>query len=326
MHETEYLYSFLQVFQRRPENRIVMKEDLCDNLFFGMLPEIAGKGRIAMRIIEAVELVEPVRRLCLRACCDLPADVTSALETARANEQEGGAARFVLGQLVENQRLAREKQRPICQDTGMAVVFADIGRDAHIEGDLTGAVNEGVRLAYTDGYLRKSVLDPLTRVNTGDNTPAVLHIRLVDGDRVHLAVAPKGFGSENMSRLWMLPPSAGVEGILEAIVTSVKDAGASACPPVVVGVGIGGTTESCALLAKRQLLRSIGERSAREDVAAIEREAFLRINASGGGPMGYGGSTSALAVLAAAEPTHIAGLPVAVNLQCHACRHAACEV
>ncbi len=279
-----------------------------------------------MRIVEARELIEPVRRLCLRACCDLPSDVVSALETARAGERENSAARFVMDQLVENQRLAREKQRPICQDTGMAVVFADIGRDAHIEGDLTAAVNEGVRLAYTDGYLRKSVLDPLTRVNTGDNTPAVIHIQFVGGDRVRLTVAPKGFGSENMSRLWMLPPSAGVEGILTAIVTSVKDAGASACPPVVVGVGIGGTMESCALLAKRQLLRPLADRSPREDVAAIEREALSRINASGGGPMGYGGLTGALAVLAAAEPTHIAGLPVAVNLQCHACRHASEEV
>jgi len=208
----------------------------------------------------------------------------------------------------------------------MAVVFADIGRDAHIEGDLTAAVNEGVRLAYTEGYLRKSVLDPITRVNTGDNTPAVLHIRLVDGDRVALTVAPKGFGSENMSRLVMLPPSAGIEGILTHILTTVKDAGASACPPVVVGVGIGGTMESCALLAKRQLLRPLGEPAARDDLAAIEREALKRINESGIGPMGLGGMTTALAVHAAAEHTHIAGLPVAVNIQCHACRHASEEV
>ena len=279
-----------------------------------------------MRLVQAAQLIEPVRRLCLRACCNLPQDVAAALSAAQSREEQGSAAKNVLDQLLENQHLAREKNRPICQDTGMAVVFADIGRDAHIEGDLTAAVNEGVRLAYTEGYLRKSVLDPITRVNTGDNTPAVLHIRLVDGDRVTLTVAPKGFGSENMSRLVMLPPSAGIEGILTHILTTVKDAGASACPPVVVGVGIGGTMESCALLAKRQLLRPLGEPAEREDVAAIEREALKRINQSGIGPMGLGGMTTALAVHAAAEHTHIAGLPVAVNIQCHACRHASEEV
>ena len=279
-----------------------------------------------MRLVQAAQLIEPVRRLCLRACCNLPQDVAAALSAAQSREEQGSAAKNVLDQLLENQHLAREKNRPICQDTGMAVVFADIGRDAHIEGDLTAAVNEGVRLAYTEGYLRKSVLDPITRVNTGDNTPAVLHIRLVDGDRVTLTVAPKGFGSENMSRLVMLPPSAGIEGILTHILTTVKDAGASACPPVVVGVGIGGTMESCALLAKRQLLRPLGEPAEREDVAAIEREALKRINESGIGPMGLGGMTTALAVHAAAEHTHIAGLPVAVNIQCHACRHASEEV
>jgi len=279
-----------------------------------------------MRILQAAQLIEPVRRLCLRACCNLPEDVVCALSAARESEKPDSAAKSVLDQLLENQQLAREKFRPICQDTGMAVVFADIGQDVHIEGDLTQAVNEGVRLAYTEGYLRKSVLDPLTRVNTGDNTPAVLHVRFVDGDRVSLTVAPKGFGSENMSRLFMLPPSAGIEGILNHILTTVKDAGASACPPVVVGVGIGGTMESCALLAKRQLLRPLGERASREDVAAIEREALSRINASGIGPMGLGGSTTALAVHAATEPTHIAGLPLAVNIQCHACRHASEEV
>lgn len=279
-----------------------------------------------MRLVQAAQLIEPVRRLCLRACCNLPQDVASALSAAQSREEQGSAAKNVLDQLLENQQLAREKNRPICQDTGMAVVFADIGRDAHIEGDFTAAVNEGVRLAYTEGYLRKSVLDPITRVNTGDNTPAVLHIRLVDGDRVTLTVAPKGFGSENMSRLVMLPPSAGIEGILTHILTTVKDAGASACPPVVVGVGIGGTMESCALLAKRQLLRPLGEPAEREDVAAIEREALKRINESGIGPMGLGGMTTTLAVHAAAEHTHIAGLPVAVNIQCHACRHASEEV
>ena len=279
-----------------------------------------------MRKIQASSLVEHIRKLCLDACCNLPADVETALFAAHDLEAETSAARSVLSQLIENQRLARQKQRPICQDTGMAVVFADIGRDLHIEGNLEDAVNEGVRLAYTGGYLRKSVLDPITRVNTGDNTPAVLHISFVAGDKLLLTVAPKGFGSENMSRLTMLPPSAGVEGIVECVVTAVRDAGASACPPVVVGVGVGGTMESCAMLAKRQLLRTLGEPAEREDVATIEREALRRINASGIGPMGLGGAVTALAVHAAAQPTHIAGLPVAVNIQCHACRHASVEV
>lgn len=279
-----------------------------------------------MRLVPASALVEPIKRLCLRACCTLPEDVCAALLRARNTETSGGAAQSVLNQLIENQQLAREKQRPICQDTGMAVVFVDIGREVFVDGDLTEAVNEGVRRAYVDGYLRKSVLDPITRVNTGDNTPAVLHVRFVEGDKLLLTVAPKGFGSENMSRLTMLPPSAGTEGILNQIVSAVSEAGASACPPVVVGVGIGGTMESCALLAKRQLLRPLSESAEREDLAKLEREALLRINATGIGPMGLGGATTALAVQIAAEPTHIAGLPVAVNIQCHACRHASEEV
>ncbi|MCE5188974.1 MAG: fumarate hydratase [Eubacteriales bacterium] len=279
-----------------------------------------------MRVVAAQSLVEPVKRLCLAACCRLPQDVCDALASARSLEAEGSAAQSVFDQLLENQLLARQKNRPICQDTGMAVVFADIGREIWIDGDLTQAVNEGVRLAYTQGCLRKSVLDPITRVNTGDNTPAVLHIRLVEGDRIRLTVAPKGFGSENMSRLTMLPPSAGTEGILNQIVLAVTEAGASACPPVVVGVGIGGTMESCALLAKRQLLRTLGEPANRQDLARLETEALARLNVTGLGPMGLGGRTTALAVHIAAEPTHIAGLPVAVNLQCHACRHASEEV
>lgn len=287
----------------------------------------SGKGGLrSMRLVPVSALIEPVTRLCLRACCNLPEDVRRALATAESLEANGSAAKSVLNQLVENEHLAREKQRPICQDTGMAVVFLDIGRDVFLEGDLTEAVNEGVRRAYVGGYLRKSVLDPITRVNTGDNTPAVLHIRFVPGDRILLTVAPKGFGSENMSRLTMLSPSAGEEGILHQIVSTVADAGASACPPVVVGVGIGGTMESCALLAKRQLLRPLGEPAGRDDLARLEQEALLRVNATGVGPMGLGGATTALAVQIGAEPTHIAGLPVAVNIQCHACRHASEEV
>lgn len=279
-----------------------------------------------MRVIPALSLVEPVQRLCLLACCHLPQDVVCALLAAQTSEDQGSAGSFVLLQILENQTLARKQQRPICQDTGMAVVFADIGREIFLDGDLSAAVNEGVRRAYIDGYLRKSVLDPITRVNTGDNTPAVLHIRLVEGEKLRLTVAPKGFGSENMSRLAMLPPSSGAEGILHQIVSTVAEAGASACPPVVLGVGIGGTMESCALLAKRQLLRPLGEPAEREDLAKLEAEALRRINATGIGPMGLGGATTALAVHISAEPTHIAGLPVAINLQCHACRHASEEI
>lgn len=279
-----------------------------------------------MRILSAGDLTEKVRRLCLRACCDLPQDVLAALTAALAIEAPQSAAHSVLSQLIENQTLARSCQRPICQDTGVAVVFANIGEELHIEGSLEQAVNEGVRLAYTEGYLRKSVLDPITRKNTLDNTPAVLHIRFVPGDKLLLTVVPKGFGSENMSRLVMLSPSAGLPGILDTIVSTVVSAGASACPPVVVGVGIGGTMETAALLAKRQLLRPLGEPAERSDLAAIEQEALERINQTGIGPMGLGGKTTALAVHVGALPTHIAGLPVAVNLQCHACRHASEEI
>ena len=279
-----------------------------------------------MRLVPASALVEPVKRLCLSACCNLPQDVCTALLRAQKEELVGSAAHSVLSQLLENQRLAREQQRPICQDTGMAIVFLDIGQDVFIEGDLNKAVNEGVRQAYVGGYLRKSVLDPITRVNTGDNTPAVLHTRFIEGDKLLLTVAPKGFGSENMSQLVMLPPSAGTEGILNQIVKTVVEAGASACPPVVVGVGVGGTLESCALLAKRQLLRPLDQPATREDLARLEREALVRINETGIGPMGLGGATTALAVLIGAEPTHIAGLPVAVNIQCHACRHVSEEI
>ena len=279
-----------------------------------------------MRILSAEILVEKVRRLCLRACCDLPQDVLTALTVARAAEAPESAAHSVLSQLIENQELARSCQRPICQDTGVAVVFADLGEELFIEGSLEQAVNEGVRLAYTKGYLRKSVLDPITRKNTLDNTPAVLHIRFVPGDKLLLTIVPKGFGSENMSRLVMLSPSAGLPGILDTIVSTAVSAGASACPPVVVGVGIGGTMETAALLAKRQLLRTLGEPAERRDLAAIEKEALDRINQTGIGPMGLGGKTTALAVHVGALPTHIAGLPVAVNLQCHACRHASEEI
>lgn len=275
-----------------------------------------------MRNICAGAITDAVKSLCIEACCRLPEPVVRQLERAKAQEAENSAARAVLSQLLENARLSREAMRPCCQDTGMAVVFLDIGMDVHIEGDVYAAVNAGVSRGYTEGYLRKSVLTPLTRVNTGDNTPAVTHIRLVPGDRVTITVAPKGFGSENMGKLFMLTPAAGREGVLQSIVETVVQAGACACPPMVVGVGIGGTMELACLTAKRQLLRPVGEPSADAEMAALEREALERINATGIGPMGLGGRTTALAVHAAQTPTHIAGLPIAVNLQCHACRHA----
>lgn len=275
-----------------------------------------------MRVVSAAAIAEAVRALCVEACCVLPESVVRRLREARDGEAEGSAARAVLTQLIENARLAREAMRPCCQDTGMAVVFLDIGRGAYIDGDVYAAVNEGVSRGYREGYLRKSVLHPLTRENTGDNTPAVVHLSFVPGDRVRVQVAPKGFGSENMSRLFLLSPSAGREGVLNAIVETVVQAGACACPPVVAGVGIGGTMEQACLLAKRQLLRELGAPSPEAEVARLEEEALARLNATGIGPMGLGGRTTALAVHAAAVPTHIAGLPVAVNLQCHACRHA----
>lgn len=275
-----------------------------------------------MRIIPAKQIEESVARLCVKACCELPRDVEEALERALRAEAPDSAAAGVLRQLIENERLAREKRRPICQDTGMAVVFADIGEEVFIEGSLACAVNEGVRRAYREAYLRKSVLSPLTRQNTGDNTPAVLHARFIPGGSLVLTVAPKGFGSENMSRVAMLTPAAGEAGILDFIVDTVCQAGASCCPPGVVGVGIGGTMELAALLAKRQLLRPIGIASDEAPAARLERAALERINATNIGPMGLRGRTTALAVHVGTYPTHIAGLPVAVNMQCHACRHA----
>lgn len=273
-----------------------------------------------MRVIQAENIVHAVRDACIEACCRLPEDVINAIEQAR--EKETGHARAVLEQLLENAALSNAALRPCCQDTGMAVVFADIGQEVHIQGDLNAAVNQGVAAGYTEGYLRKSVVSALSRENTGDNTPAILHLRFVPGDSLELTVAPKGFGSENMSRVYMLTPSQGMEGVLNAVVETAVAAGACACPPGVVGVGIGGTMEAAALLAKRQLLRPLGQSSPDPALARLEAEALQRINQSSIGPMGLGGQTTALAVHMAEMPTHIAGLPVAINMQCHACRHA----
>ncbi len=274
-----------------------------------------------MRNIAVSEIGKYVETLLVEACCELPKRVEEALIKA-LNTERGEHAQDVLEQIIENAHLAWEMKRPICQDTGMAVVFLEVGQDVHFTGgDLTAAVNDGVRRAYTQNYLRRSVLDPLTRQNTHDNAPAVLHVSIEPGARVRIRVAPKGFGCENTSALKMLPPSAGIEGIKDFVVETVKNAGSNACPPLVIGVGIGGTMEKAAILAKRELLRPLTRPAESEQTEKLERELLERINALGIGPMGLGGDTTALAVLVATHPTHIAGLPVAVNIQCHAARH-----
>ena len=274
-----------------------------------------------MRTIHASLLTDTIASLCVEANCRLPEDMRRSIENAR-NEEKWDTARGILDKIIENYNIADEKFVPICQDTGVCCVFLKIGTDVHIEGDLIEAVNEGVRRGYRDGYLRKSVVgDPLRRVNTGDNTPAMLYTELVPGDKLELTVAPKGFGSENMSKLAMLKPSDGVEGVKDFVVQTVEEAGPNPCPPIVVGVGIGGTFDKAALLAKKALMRSTDERNKDEYYAALEAELLDRINALGIGPQGFGGRTTALAVNIETMPTHIAGLPVAVNINCHVTRH-----
>lgn len=260
-------------------------------------------------------------RLCVDACCDLNNDLEAALKKAYAREVSP-AGKAVLWQIIENMELARIKHRPCCQDTGMALVFVRLGQDVRIcGGSLADAINEGVRIGYTDGCLRKSVLDPISRANTLDNTPAIIHIEPVCGNSLEITVAPKGAGSENMGRVGMLTPADGLDGVRRFIVETVKIAGANPCPPVIVCAGIGGNMEKAALIAKWQLLRKIGEPSPAPAVAELERELLYEINALGIGPMGLGGINTALAVHIGTYPTHIAQLPVAVSLQCHAHRH-----
>lgn len=280
-----------------------------------------------MRTIHTEKIISNIREMCIEANHMLTPDMQKALESA-AVEEKSQIGQKVLGQLQDNLKIAKEDTIPICQDTGMAVVFLEIGQDVHFEGgSLTDAINEGVRQGYVDGYLRKSVVrDPLIRENTKDNTPAVIHYDLVPGDKVKITVAPKGFGSENMSRVFMLKPADGIEGVKNAILTAVKDAGPNACPPMVVGVGIGGTFEKCALLAKKALTRSVDERSSIPYVKELEEELLATINRLGIGPGGLGGSTTALAVNINTYPTHIAGLPVAVNICCHVNRHCVREL
>ena len=272
-----------------------------------------------MRTIDTKQIESCVYRLARRAGLTLTDSCRAALNSAK--ERETGTAEFALSALLENEETAQREKMPVCQDTGMAVILMELGRDVHLVGPpLKEAVDAGVRRAYEDGKFRKSICDPLTRVNTGDNTPAHLHVEIAEGDKVEITYLPKGFGSENMSRLFMLTPAEGREGIVNAIVETVRLAGSRPCPPVYVGVGIGGCFDSCALLAKKALTRDVGSRNPRADVASIEQEALARINALGIGPQGFGGKTTAIGVSCELAPTHIAGLPVAVNIQCHCVR------
>jgi fumarate hydratase subunit alpha len=274
-----------------------------------------------MREVQASEITRAVKDLFIDANCNLGEDVLAAFDRAIATD-ESPVAKEVIRELKENARIARDEQSPICQDTGLAVLFVEIGQDVHIVGgDLKAAINEGVKRGYGEGYLRKSACHPFTRANTKDNTPAVIHFDIVPGDKVRIVAVPKGGGAENMSRVDMLSPSAGLEGIKEFVVRRIEASGSNPCPPTVVGVGIGGTFERSALLAKKALMRKIGERNAVPELAKVEVEVLARINKLGIGPMGYGGNTTSLDVFFEVEPCHIASLPVAVNVQCHAARH-----
>ena len=280
-----------------------------------------------MRTVNVSELTKSIKEMCIEANHYLSKDMETTLKCARETEASP-LGKQILNQLSENLKIAADDMIPICQDTGMAVVFLEIGQDVHLEGgSVEEAVNEGIRLGYTEGFLRKSVVrDPIERVNTGDNTPAVIHYHIVPGEKVKITVAPKGFGSENMSRVFMLKPADGIEGVKEAILKAVSDAGPNACPPMVVGVGIGGTFEKCALMAKEALTRETGAHSEISYVKDLEEEMLAKINGLGIGPGGLGGTTTALAVHINTYPTHIAGLPVAVNICCHVNRHIVREV
>ena len=280
-----------------------------------------------IRTVNTEDIVKNIKEMCIEANHYLSKDMDKALKDATASEKSE-LGKKILNQLQENLKIADEEMIPICQDTGMAVIFLEVGQNVHFEGmAIEDAVNEGVRQGYTEGYLRKSVVgDPIIRENTKDNTPAVIHYSIVPGDKVKITMAPKGFGSENMSRVFMLKPADGIEGVKNAILTAVKDAGPNACPPMVVGVGIGGTFEKCAILAKKALTRPVGEHSAISYVKELEEEMLEKINRLGIGPGGLGGTTTALAVNVNTYATHIAGLPVAVNICCHVNRHVVREV
>ncbi len=274
-----------------------------------------------MRIIHSSEITNIVKDMCIEANIYLGNDVKEAIR-AYEKEEESILGKNILNILMKNCEIAEEKQIPICQDTGMAVFFVSIGQDVHIEGmNITDAINEGVRQGYLDGYLRKSVVYPIDRINTKDNTPAIIHYDIVEGENITIEFAPKGFGSENMSKLKMLKPSDGIDGIKQFIIETVKEAGPNPCPPIVVGVGIGGTVEKCAQIAKKSLLRDIGKHNEDKNIKQLEIDILKDINNLGIGPQGLGGNTTALAVNIETFPTHIAGLPVVVNINCHASRH-----
>lgn len=275
-----------------------------------------------MRTIHTDEIIKNIKEMCIEANYTLTQDVAGAVETA-CQKEKAELGRKILKQLQENMNIAKEEQIPICQDTGMAVVFLKIGQDVHIEGmNITEAVNEGIRQGYKEGYLRKSVVnDPIIRENTKDNTPGIIHYEIIPGDKIDITVAPKGFGSENMSRVCMLKPADGIEGVKNAVIETVQMAGPNACPPMVVGVGVGGTFEKCALLAKKALTRDLNQHSEIPYVKELEIELKEKINQLGIGPAGLGGTTTALGVNIETYPTHIAGLPVAINICCHVNRH-----
>lgn len=274
-----------------------------------------------MKTIKSEAITKAVRDLCIEANCHLPADIKGAIATCKACEPFA-IAKTVLDKIEENYQIADEDNVPICQDTGLACVFLEIGQDVHIEGNLKEAVDEGVRQGYVEGYLRKSCVgDPIERVNTGDNTPAVIYYDIVEGDALKITVAPKGFGSENMSQIKMLKPSDGLQGVKDFILKVVEEAGPNPCPPIVVGVGIGGTFDKAAYLAKKALMRPVDQRNKKPFYAELEKEMLEKINQLGIGPQGFGGKTTALAVNIETLPTHIAGLPVAVNINCHVTRH-----
>jgi fumarate hydratase subunit alpha len=280
-----------------------------------------GEARAMMREVHIDEIVEVVSRLFMEANTQLGEDVLAALRGAKETE-ESPTAREVLEELLENARTAREEQVPMCQDTGLAVVFVEMGQDLHVVGGyLYDAIQEGVRRGYREGYLRKSACHPFTRANTGDNTPAIIHMDMVPGDRLRIIAVPKGGGSENMSRVMMLTPAVGKDGVMDYVIQRVRESSSNPCPPIIVGVGIGGTFEKAALLAKRALLRPLGSTHPDAELAEMETEVLRRINDLGIGPQGYGGRTTALGVHIEMMPCHIASLPVAVNIQCHASRH-----
>ena len=274
-----------------------------------------------MKVIAAQKITEVVRKLCINANCYLPQDVKDRIEKMHS-EEKWPQAQEILERIMENYKLAEEGDRPICQDTGLACVFVKIGQDVHIDGNLADAINEGVRQGYTDGYLRKSVVrDPLDRVNTGDNTPAMIYYDIVPGDKLEITVAPKGAGSENMSQIRMLKPSDGLQGVKDFILWAVENAGPNPCPPIVVGVGVGGTFDKAAFLAKKALTRDLNEHNPNPFWADLEKEMLEKINELGIGPQGLGGKTTALSVNIEQMPTHIAALPVAININCHVARH-----